>query len=56
MDEEIAQNEQDIDSNSYILPQDEIYNVATDKNTIDWKHLLENIIYKNEMDLFDIDI
>ena len=40
----------------YVPPQDAIYNVATNKDTFDWKHLLEDIIYKNELDPFDIDI
>lgn len=40
----------------YILPQDEIYNVAVDRNTFDWKKLLEDIIYNNNLDPFDIDI
>ena len=48
--------EKSADSSEYILPQDEIYTIATDKNSFDWKHLLEEIIYKNEMDPFDIDI
>lgn len=40
----------------YVLPQDEIYNVATNRDAFDWKHLLEDIITKNELDPFDIDI
>lgn len=40
----------------YIPPQEEIYSMATDKNSFDWKKLLEDIIYKNHLDPFDIDI
>ena len=40
----------------YILPQDEIYNVAVDRNAFDWKKLLEEIIQTNSLDPFDIDI
>ncbi|MFP4401905.1 MAG: segregation/condensation protein A [Candidatus Nanoarchaeia archaeon] len=51
--EHINDNE---NSQLYVLPQDEIYNVAMDKHSFDWKKLLEQIIEENHMDPFDIDI
>jgi chromatin segregation and condensation protein Rec8/ScpA/Scc1 (kleisin family) len=58
-EEDMNKAKQDITSsqeNQYVLPQDEIYSVATDKHSFDWKKLLEQIIHDNNLDPFDIDI
>jgi segregation and condensation protein A len=46
-----------INSNSeYILPEDKILNIATDKNLINWKSFLYELIYKEGLDPWDIDL
>lgn len=56
MVEEVLEEQLGEVNQEYIPPQDEIYNVATNATAFDWKHVLEDIIYKNNLDPFDIDI
>ncbi len=43
-------------SHEYIRPVDRIYQVATDKNTIDWKGFLHELINREGLDPWDIDL
>lgn len=40
----------------YIKPEDQIYDVATNKDVIDWKSFLYELIYKGGLDPWDIDL
>lgn len=37
-------------------PQDKIYEVATDRGTVDWKSFLHDLIYKEGLDPWNIDV
>ena len=52
----VIDDEEKQQQSEYILPQDEIYALAIDKNAHHWKFLLEDIIKNNNLDPFDIDI
>lgn len=43
-------------SSQYIRPVDKIYQVATDKDTIDWKNFLYELINREGLDPWDIDL
>jgi segregation and condensation protein A len=40
----------------YLLPEDKIYSIATDKEIINWKSFLYDLIYKEGLDPWNIDL
>ncbi len=40
----------------YITPEEKIYNIALDKNKLDWKSFLYNLINEENIDPWDIDL
>ncbi len=48
-----SENEENL---AYIKPEDQIYDVAMNKDVIDWKSFLYELIYKGGLDPWDIDL
>ncbi|NCC71002.1 hypothetical protein EOM09_05450 [bacterium] len=46
----------DLFENEYIRPEEKIYELATDKNNLDWKNFLYQLIYNEGLDPWDIDL
>ncbi len=50
------ESEQQAENLEYIRPEDRIYNVAVDKDKVDWKSFLYQLIYSENLDPWDIDV
>lgn len=53
---ENSDSNQDNSATEYVRPEQKIYQVATNKNELDWKGFLYQLIYREGLDPWDIDL